>query len=72
MGVGFIVCIWILAPYFLLQQFSLHQIHWLEGSWLDRQIPLHLQAVYIYFTYCLLLAWAGFAVSSAVFVRFDK
>ena len=71
-SVGFIVCIWILAPYILLQQFSLYEVTWLQETALDKMVPVYLGAVYIYFSYYLILAWAGFAVRRAVFVRFMK
>jgi len=70
--VGFIVCIWILAPYLLLQQFSLYSVFWLEESSIDKHVPVNLNAVYIYFSYYFLLIIAGYATSDKIFVRFLK
>ncbi len=71
-SVGFIVGIWVAAPYFLLQQFSLYPVYWLEESSLDSSIPVFLNAVYLYFSYYLLLMWAAYGIPYTTFVRFLK
>ena len=72
LAVGSIVSIWITAPYFLLQQFSLYPVFWLQRSWLDQQVPICFPSVYIYLSYFMLLIWASFAVSMSDFVRLMK
>ena len=68
--VGFIVGIWILAPYMLLQQFALHSVTWLNETDFDRMVPIVPSAIYVYFSYYLLLLWAGSAVPDANFAKF--
>ena len=68
--VSFIVCIWILAPYLILQQFSLYEVTWLQENNLDRLIPINLQAIYIYFSYYLFLSITAWTVSKPDFVKF--
>lgn len=71
-SVGFIVCIWVLAPYLLLQQFSLYPVYWLEESSLDKLVAVNLNAIYPYFSYYFLLIWAVFGTPNHQFVRFLK
>lgn len=72
LSVGFIVCIWILAPYLLLQKFAIIDIWWLQTNSLDQAIPVNFNAIYVYFSYYLLLAWTGLWISSETFTRYMK
>jgi len=68
-SVTFVVCIWILAPYLILQQFSLYPVIWLEETHLDRMIPWQPNSVYVYFSYYLFMLWGCLTISSNHFVR---
>jgi hypothetical protein len=70
--VGFIVCIWVVAPLLLLQQFSLYQVTWLKVGSVDKLIPVNLQAIYAYLSFSLLLVWAGYGTEDQYFLRFLK
>ena len=72
LSVGFIVCIWILAPYLLLQKFAMFDVWWIEESSIDKKIDINFNAVYVYFSYYFLLAWTGLWISSSAFTRYMK
>ena len=67
---GAILVIWIMAPYLLLQQFAIREVHWFEPTAWDRAIPVTFGGLWFYFTYYLLLAIVGLSVRKTVYYRF--
>lgn len=67
---GVLVVIWIAAPYALLQQVEIRDVWWVGPSAIDRLIDVELGALWIYFSYFLLLSWVGLALEKGLYLRF--
>lgn len=67
---GIILVIWIMAPYLLLQQFSIRPVWWIESTAVDRAIAVSFHGLWFYFTYYLLLAIVGLSVRKPVYLQF--
>lgn len=72
LSVGFIVCIWIVAPYLLLQQFSLYEVIWLQPNALDHMVPIEPNGIYPYFLFYFFLLWAFLAAPIQRFITYLK
>lgn len=65
-----LLVIWIIAPYALLQQFSIRNVIWVEPTAFDSFIPVYLGSVWVYLTLYPLLGWTGLGVERSVYLRY--
>ncbi|WP_169334341.1 phosphatase PAP2 family protein [Rubritalea marina] len=67
---GAILVIWIILPYALLQAIEIREVWWLEQTLFDRWIGIHFNAVWVYFSFYFLLAFAGLAPERRVYLQY--
>jgi len=71
-ALGVVLCTWVLAPYLIVQQFAVFSVWWVpEAPW-DAAITVNPVAVYPYFSFYLLLLWAGLGSEEKEFVVFAR
>lgn len=67
---GLILVIWIIAPYTLLQRFSIYETIWLQPSKLDSAIPLNYHSLWLYLSLPLLVFGVGFFAERKTYLRY--
>ena len=67
---GILVVIWILAPYAILQHVEIREVLWMPQTAIDKAIPVCFSAVWVYFSFYLLLAIVGLTVEKKYFIRY--
>jgi len=69
-GLWFVMCIWILAPYLLIQQFEVRSVWWIPQSSIDKAIHIEPLAVYPYFSFYLFIILGVTFVRERTFLTF--
>jgi len=67
---GVLVVVWIVAPYCLLQQVAIRGVWWIEPSGFDEIVEINFYALWVYFSYFLLLGWVGLSLEKPLYLRF--
>ena len=67
---GILVVIWVLAPYAILQQVEIFPVYWMPELAIDRAIPVNFTAIWVYFSFYLLLGLVGLTLNKRLFVRY--
>jgi len=71
-GLWFVMCIWILAPYLLIQKIEARPIWWVSESKLDQLIQVNTLAVYPYFSFYVFVLLAISCVVDKAYIQFVK
>lgn len=69
---GVILSLWILAPFFLLQKFSLYRPFSIKPLFLDKLVAYEPLAIYPYLLFFIPLIWVFFTTSHEVFIKLCK